>query len=547
MSPIAVAFTSNPLSAWRQLQIGNFSLEQVLHMLVDTEGEIHQEMLDEEVSYRFFQSFDERGDIPPLVPLLLWRGKFYLGCPRSLNDGELQMICGRTRTGIEIISISAQSYLKWHLRQNLPTQGEIEIEAVVNPLTGEEDSSKLEEITELYLAQAIDQTNRIDAIISIALQHRASDIHFEPIAEGLRVRCRIDGSLRLIKVMQADISRKIVIAIKVMANMDIAESRIPQDGRIGRVIKSGDGILTNLDIRVSTFPCVGGEKVVMRLLHRKKIARLHELGFEPQVLEHYESILIEPQGMIVVTGPTGSGKTTTLYASLRHLANDTVNIVTIEDPVEYTFPFITQGQVQPHGMDFANGLRSILRQDPDIIVVGEIRDKETAVVAMRAALTGHLVLTTMHTNDAIGAIFRLKDFGLTDNVIGEGLVAVLAQRLVRGICSKCGETHIPSPEEIEFVGLKNRSMDSKAPWRKGKGCERCFFTGYYGQEALIELLPIKAEIFDRSYDNLRKELNNLCKFTLFTSAKAKILQGKTTVEEVKRVLASSLLPPTEKL
>ena len=528
-------------SVWKQLRNQEITLEEALQLLVDKRGGLRIELLDEDVNYRFFHHFDDRKSLPPVIPLLLWHGYFYLGSPRSLDPDEIKRLSNGTLTGIKHITISSESYLLWFLRQNLPEPSNI-APPIINPLTGTNEEAHLDEISEIYLSQALDQTHRINALISVALQHRASDIHLEPTEAGLRVRYRIDGLLRTTRILPTEVSRKTIVALKVMSNMNIGESRRPQDGRISQHYVTADNLDLDLDMRVSTFPCVGGEKVVIRLLPRNKMlsTRLEDVGFNQRSLDIYRSWLTQPQGLIIVTGPTGSGKTSTLYATLQLLATDQVNVITIEDPVEYNLANITQGQVQETGgLTFAAGLKSILRQDPDIIMVGEIRDLETAEITIRAALTGHLVLSTIHTNDAVSTVARLKDLGLHPSLIAESLLGVVAQRLVRKICSFCSECYVPTKEELHF--LKVAVQDVKyQDWRQGKGCEHCFGSGYLGREAIFEVLNMTPQLRkimqEGSQSDLVDYLTNHGYESFFHTVREKISSGTTTLKEALRVL-----------
>ena len=337
-----------------------------------------------------------------------------------------------------------------------------------------------------------------------------------------------------------------VVALKVMADMDISDSRRPHDGRIGEKYASETGADLGMDMRVSTLPCVGGEKAVVRLLPRKNpFSTVNRLGFSPTVLPTYQSWLQQPQGLIIFTGPTGSGKTSTLYTSLQAIAQEHVNVVTVEDPVEYVLPRITQTQVnEAAGMTFAAGLRAILRQDPDIVMVGEVRDPETAETAIRAALTGHLVFTTLHTNDAIGAIPRLKDIGPDPGLVSDALLGVIAQRLVRRVCPHCAEPHIPKPEVLERLGLLSNQINL-SQCRQGRGCEQCFGSGYLGREAVVEMLEVDDTIRDIIHEgnttDLRQYLHDIDFMGFRKAAVEKVLTGITTIEEVLRVLPHSAL------
>ncbi|XGV94467.1 MAG: ATPase, T2SS/T4P/T4SS family [Leptolyngbya sp. BL-A-14] len=396
------------------------------------------------------------------------------------------------------------------------------------------------------LAHADNQIAQIKAILANAVRNRVSDIHLEPSTEGLRVRYRIDGILRNVTTLPFDVSRRTIVALKVMADMDISESRRPQDARISEQYTSESAANLDLDLRVSTLPCVGGEKAVIRLLPRQNpFTHMDALGFTEKALSLYKSWLQQPQGMIIFTGPTGSGKTSTLYTSLQTIATEHVNVVTVEDPVEYILPSITQTQVnEAAGMTFAAGLRAILRQDPDIIMVGEIRDGETAETAVRAALTGHLVLTTLHTNDAVGAIPRLRDVGPDPGLISDALLGVVAQRLVRRVCSHCAEPYTPTESDLSILGLSLAEAKPHA-WRHGRGCSHCYQSGYVGREAIIELLHVDATIrqliYEGSLSALMAHLNQ-SEFDSFRKAAiAKVTSGVTTIAEIRRVLPASKL------
>lgn len=537
--------TASVLSAWQQLRNRTITCEQALQRLVDEQGIVNLQLLDREVSFRFFREFSDRSLLPPIIPLLLWRNCFYLGSPIEVSPAVQKMMSDRTFSEIKIIPIADKSYRAWYHTQNLDPH-RINAAPLVNPLTGQVEEEDVSETTELYLSKAADQIGRIKTIISGALRNRASDIHLEPTQDGLKVRYRIDGILRKITMLPPDIGRKVVVALKVMSNMDIAESRRPQDGRIGENYAAGQGAEMGLDMRVSVLPCVGGEKAVIRLLPQENpFAHLDDLGFSESALKLYKRWLHQPQGMIIFTGPTGSGKTSTLYTSLLSVATESVNVVTVEDPVEYVLPGITQTQVHERaGMTLVAGLRAILRQDPDIIMVGEIRDRETADTAVRAALTGHLVLTTLHTNDAIGAIPRLKDIGPDPGLISDALLGIVGQRLVRRICPHCAEPYTPTVVDLDVLGLSFEAANPSL-WRKGKGCANCFNTGYLGREAVVEVLdidePMRHLIYEGTMVQLHRYLNERGFISFRSVAIEKVTKGVTTVEEVQRVLPHSAL------
>lgn len=533
-----------PPSAWYQLRRREIACEQAIALLVP-QGKVNLSLLDRDLTRRFLRDFPDLKSIPPVMPLLLWQNCYYLGSPVQLSDAQIQQLGDRTLTDIKIIPISEKCYRSWfHLQ--FSDLKEIHGTELVNPLTGEADNEDICEVTELYLSKAADQISRIKTIISGALRNRASDIHLEPTKDGLLVRYRIDGILRDITTLPQEISRRAVVALKVMSDMDIAESRRPQDARIGERYSSGQGFDVGLDMRVSTLPCVGGEKVVIRLLPQENpFSTIEELGFTPKALETYKNWLHQPQGMIIFTGPTGSGKTSTLYTSLQRVATEYVNVVTVEDPVEYVLPRITQTQVhEAAGMTFAAGLRAILRQDPDIIMVGEVRDEETAETAVRAALTGHLVLTTLHTNDAVSAIPRLKDIGPDPSLISDALLGIVAQRLVRRVCPHCAEPHTPTDQDLKLLRL-TRDRAHASSWRKGQGCSKCFQSGYMGREAIIELLDVDDIVRQIIYEGTLTQLHHYLQETGFESfrkaAIAKVTAGITTIHEIQRVLPYSAL------
>jgi len=375
----------------------------------------------------------------------------------------------------------------------------------------------------------------INLIIMQAIKDKASDIHIEPAEDLVRVRFRIDGILHETSVIPKNLQSIVASRIKILAKMDIAESRKPQDGRIEfRVEKKV------LDLRVSSFPTIHGENIVMRILDKTSVVLgLEDLGFSKGDLAKYERLIRSAYGIILVTGPTGSGKTTTLYSSLSTVNSMEKNIITIEDPVEYELPLIRQTQVNVKaGITFATGLRSILRQDPNIIMVGEIRDKETADIAIQASLTGHLVLSTLHTNDAPSAITRLTEMGIEPFLVSSSVIAILAQRLVRKICPTCKEKYSPSPDVLKNLALPKETKD--LTFYKGKGCDACKGTGYRGRIAIYELLDVTEEIRKlivrkASAEEIKKRAMEEGMRPLREDGLDKIRQGITTVEEVLRV------------
>ncbi|MEW5767490.1 MAG: type II secretion system ATPase GspE [bacterium] len=394
-------------------------------------------------------------------------------------------------------------------------------------IRSEEEPTELED-----MAKDVSIIKFVNQIILEAHRMRATDIHIEPYEKELRIRYRIDGVLHEISTHQSIklFQPAIVSRIKIMADLNIAEHRLPQDGRMKLRIKGEE-----LDIRVSTLPTPSGESVVLRLLTRASILfGLEHLGMQPYTLRRFDSMIKRPHGIILVTGPTGSGKTTTLYAAISKINTINDNIITIEDPIEYRLPGINQIQIKPKiGFSFATGLRHILRHDPDIIMVGEIRDLETAEIAIQASLTGHLVFSTLHTNDAAGAVTRLIDMGIEPYLIASSVEGILAQRLVRVICPECKEPYLPDPVSLE------ETQPGKALYR-GKGCKQCLSTGYYGRTGIFEFLLIDDEIrkliLSRTPTKIIKEqARNLGMKTLREDGWEKVAQGRTTIEEVLRV------------
>ncbi|MDI3257077.1 MAG: type II secretion system ATPase GspE [Kyrpidia sp.] len=375
----------------------------------------------------------------------------------------------------------------------------------------------------------------VNQLIEQAADGRASDIHFDPHKQAVVVRFRIDGILHTQMRLPKHLQPVLTARVKIMANLNIAEHRLPQDGRIQLKVRGRP-----VDIRVATLPTIFGEKIVLRLLDlRHAVTRIEELGFSDRNRTAFQSMIQAPHGIVLVTGPTGSGKTSTLYAALHQLNMESHNIITVEDPVEYQIDGVNQVQVnQTVGLTFAVGLRSILREDPNIIMVGEIRDEETAEIAVRAALTGHLVLTTLHTNDAPGSITRLMDMGVEPYLIASTLRGVVAQRLVRRICPDCRESYPPSPDEAKLLADHGLTADSL--WR-GRGCTACHRTGYRGRTAVHEILPVDDEIRSliaarRPASEFRRSAEEQGFTSLVVDGLDKAVRGLTTVQEVLQVI-----------
>ncbi|MGA1839909.1 MAG: type IV-A pilus assembly ATPase PilB [bacterium] len=375
----------------------------------------------------------------------------------------------------------------------------------------------------------------VNGILLNAVNSKASDIHIEPYEKSFRVRFRLDGVLKKIMGLPPKIKNAVVSRIKIMAKLDIAEKRLPQDGRIK--LKLGKN--SEMDFRVSVLPTLYGEKVVLRLLDKSNLQLdMTKLGFEPESLEKFQNAIQSPYGMILVTGPTGSGKTTTLYSALHQLNKEGTNIMTAEDPVEFNLQGINQVQVHENiGLTFASALRSFLRQDPDVIMVGEIRDLETAEIGVKAALTGHLMLSTLHTNDAPSTIVRLLNMGVESFLVSSAVVLVLSQRLVRRICSNCREKTSVPVELLKRIGFSDQDLKAGPEIYKGKGCPKCSNTGYKGRLALYEVMlitdPVKEMIVrGGSTEQLRALAREEGMKTLRESGLQKIKEGLTTLEEV---------------
>jgi len=374
----------------------------------------------------------------------------------------------------------------------------------------------------------------VNQIIANGVAQRASDIHFDPQETDFRVRYRVDGELRTERSLPKHMQNMLTARVKIMGGLNITENRVPQDGRIKTTIN-----FKPIDIRLSTLPTIYGEKIVMRILDLSNAANdIDKLGLNDTNEQLFRKMIARPNGIVLITGPTGSGKSTTLYAALSHLNKEGVNIITVEDPVEYQLEGINQIQVKEEvGLTFATGLRSILRQDPDIVMIGEIRDIETAEIATRASLTGHLVLSTLHTNSAVESISRLHDMGIEPFLISSSLVGVVAQRLVRRVCRDCGEIVPATEREKEIfaeVGMKIETVN------RGRGCPACNHTGYRGRIAIHEILPIDRNIKDfilqrASVNIIRNYMRDAGYHTLVEDGLVKVLDGQTTTEEVLHV------------
>jgi len=400
------------------------------------------------------------------------------------------------------------------------------------------EGGELDDIDINTLQKELDQApivKLVNLIISEAIKNRATDIHIEPLFDSLLIRYRIDGALQEIMTAPKKSANGVISRLKIMANLNIAERRLPQDGRISIVMPEKE-----VDIRVSVLPTVRGEKIVLRLLDKKGFAfTLPSLGFEPEMLEIFRKWITKPYGMIIVSGPTGCGKSTTLHAALKEIQREEDNIVTVEDPVEYQIDKISQVATSDKiGLTFASTLRHILRQDPDRVLIGEIRDHETADIAIKFALTGHLVFTTLHANDATSTITRLLDIGVPRYLVGSTLNLVMAQRLLRTLCSACKEEYEPDDAELAKLGIERSRIAGRKIYR-AKGCVRCRKTGYYGRTGLFELLEIKLPIrkliyTNKDQDDIRFTAKEAGMLTLRDAGIRKVCAGITSIDEVAR-------------
>lgn len=468
-----------------------------------------------------------------VLPLAKEDGTLRVAIANPLNLGALDDL--RLVTGLRIEPVLARSedirrFVEEHYMHRIIQETASEDLEII-----EEEEEALDDLRRMARETLV--IKLVNLLIRQAVQERASDIHIEPFEKHLRIRYRIDGVLHDVPAPAKRLHAAIVSRVKIMADLDIAERRLPQDGRIKIRVMGRE-----IDLRVSIIPTIFGESVVLRILDKSTaLLSMEELGFLPDTLAQYERLIQVPYGIILSTGPTGSGKTTTLYAALRKVNSPERKVITIEDPVEYQLEGIMQINVRPKiGLTFAEGLRRILRHDPDVIMVGEIRDRETADIAIHAALTGHLVFSTLHTNDAAGAITRLVDMGVEPFLVTSSLEGVLAQRLVRRICSHCKEPYEVDAGEVAEMLHGEVPASGKVTLYRGRGCEHCRFTGYRGRIGLFELL-----IVDEAIERLilqhasSTEIRNMAMErgmrTLRQDGWEKARRGLTTVEEVARV------------
>ena len=462
-----------------------------------------------------------------ILPLFRLENTLNVAISDPLDSGPID--AARDITGLSIEPVIAMEHeIENAIDLHFGISGFIDIDSSNN-----DDATN---ITDLFDETRI--VELVDSIIKQSQKYNCSDIHIEPRENDIRIRFRIDGRLQDFQALPNNIHTAMVSRLKIMANMDIAETRKPQDGRI--LFNSTKG---RLDLRISTYPTLYGEKTVLRLLNiSEALHSLTALGFEEECEKRFNSMLIGGEGIILVSGPTGSGKTTTLYSTLNKLEAPDVNIVTVEDPIEYDLDNINQAQINTKsGVTFASALRSILRQDPDIIMVGEVRDEETVELGIRAALTGHLVFSTVHTNDAASGFTRLLNWEVEPFLISSTVKGILAQRLVRRICEECKEAYTPKSEELQMIGLSEKDTIKVF---KGKGCLACRNTGYKGRIGIYELLLMDADISELVLNQepgykIREQARKNGMTTLLEDGIIKIERGETTISEVYETLGTT--------
>jgi general secretion pathway protein E len=498
--------------------------------LLDASGYPEFPILEERVSARFLResrALPVREDETELALAMADPTDAY-------TIGAFEMVTGRTVRPLIAIPTELEAALERLYGSGKSAQSQIigDVETRVDELAFDADVQQLKD-----LASEAPVIRLVSLLITNALEMRASDIHVEPFENRLNVRYRIDGVLHDVESPPKRLSAAVISRIKIMANLDIAERRLPQDGRIRLRVQGKE-----IDLRVSTVPTMHGESVVMRILDKGGVALDFErLGFMPDTLKLFLEALIQPHGILLVTGPTGSGKTTTLYTALDRLNQPDVKILTVEDPVEYQMAGINQIQVKPQiDLTFANALRSIVRQDPDVIMIGEIRDLETAQIAVQSALTGHLVLSTVHTNDAPSTVNRLLDMGVEDYLLTSTVVGILAQRLVRTLCPQCKEPYTALPELVEEIKLRRFSQDKDITLWHARGCKQCANTGYIGRVCILEMVPMTDTLRSlvmkhATATDLRAEAIREGMLTMYEDGLRKALRGVTTFEEVLRV------------
>jgi type IV pilus assembly protein PilB len=516
------------------LQMGFITEDQMVDVLASQLGvprvQLSSYLIEPEVLKLVPQSAARRHRV---IPLFRIEDTLTVAMADPLNVYAIDEI--QQCSGLELDpTITTPSEIEEALKQHYGVGGSFQ--DVIAELARERPETSGDETRSLEaLAQDAPVIKLVNVLLAQAVSESASDIHLEPTPREPRVRLRVDGILHEIPAFPAHSHAAVVSRIKIMANLDIAEKRVPQDGRLQLSIGRRE-----VDMRVSSYPTAFGEKIVIRVLDKARMQiDLEQLGLEPDTRDVLESVIRRPTGIVLLTGPTGSGKTTTLYGALQRISSLEKNVMTIEDPIEYYLDVVNQSQVNPKaGLTFASGLRSILRQDPDVIMVGEIRDQDTAEIAIRASMTGHLVFSTLHTNDAAGAITRLVDIGLEPYLPASTVTAVLAQRLVRVVCDECAVSDRPGPEMLARLGQDHGvQLDGL---RRGKGCASCHGTGFHGRTGLFELLEMNGTLQDlvsqkTSAAVLRKAAVAQGMRTLRQDGLLKASRGLTSLEEVLKV------------
>jgi type IV pilus assembly protein PilB len=484
-----------------------------------------------------------------LIPLFKIANTLTIAISDPLNIPAMDEVRNKAKTDLELV-VSTEEKIKKAIDRHYGVSGTI-LETTLRQFAKENSGGVSLEPTDyrktydlsgreplLGIKEDAPAASLFDLVMIQAIKDRASDIHLEPDGKALRIRLRIDGFLYEFLTLPKQIHLPLTSRIKVLAEMDIAETRLPQDGNFNVRLDN-----RSFELRVSTFPTIYGENVVLRILDQtSSLMKLEDLGFTEDMLLRYKQLLRSPNGIILVTGPTGSGKTTTLYASLNMINSHEKNIITIEDPVEYRLALIRQTQVNlKAGITFATGLRSILRQDPDVVMVGEIRDLETADIAVQAALTGHLVISTLHTNDAPEAITRLKDIGVEPYLISSSVIGVLAQRLIRAICPQCKVSYLADQSVLAKLSVDFPKLKEPLTLYKGKGCKNCKQSGYWGRTGIFEFLivdeRIKQLITEKASAQIIRETarRTIGMLSLRKDGINKVFKGITTLEEVDRV------------
>ena len=498
--------------------------------LVDAASYPEFPILEERVSTRFLRE-------TRVLPLREDDTEVALAMADPTDDyaiGAVAMITGRRVRPMVAIPNELEAALERLYGTGKSAQSQVigDVETRVDDLAFDADVQQLKD-----LASEAPVIRLVSLVITNALDMRASDIHVEPFENRLAIRYRVDGVLHDVESPPKRLAAAVISRIKIMANLDIAERRLPQDGRIRLRVQGKE-----IDLRVSTVPTMHGESVVMRILDKGGVALdFQKLGFADDTLKAFIDVLMQPHGILLVTGPTGSGKTTTLYTALDRLNQPDVKILTVEDPVEYQMVGINQIQVKPQiDLTFANALRSIVRQDPDVIMIGEIRDLETAQIAVQSALTGHLVLSTVHTNDAASTVNRLLDMGIDDYLLTSTVIGILAQRLVRKLCPHCREPYQALPEVVAQLGLAKFAGGGDVTLHHARGCAQCSQTGYMGRFCILEMLPmsdpLRTLVMKHANSNeLKAEAQREGMVSMYEDGMRKALAGDTTFEEVLRV------------